>query len=157
MIQPIWELKMDKAVPYDIIKRYELWKNLNLLNALIYNLIFWPRWPATNEFHFYSDTSNCAYGADFYFKLNCSNPRRMFILSKSRVAPLRENNLTNQATCTWYTPFSLLRTNKLWLNGSQYTEKEARKSIVDQEDIEQINNLMEIKSINTAFTRKEND
>ena len=81
----------------------------------------------------------------------------MFILSKSRVAPLRENNLTNQATCTWHTPFSLLRTNKLWLNGSQYTEKKARKSIVDQEDIKKINNLIEIKSINTAFTRKEND
>ena len=95
---------MDNAIPYDVIKRYELWKNLDLLNVLMYNLMVWPWWPATNEFHFYSDRSNCAYVADSYFKLNWSNPRKMFILNNSRVAPLRENSLTNQATFAHDTP-----------------------------------------------------
>ena len=47
-------------------------------------------------------------------------------------------------------------TNKMWFNSSEYTEEGAIESIFDLEYIKQIDNLVDSKSINTVFKRKQN-
>lgn len=65
-------------------------------------------------------------------------------------------NLNPADLCTKYTPFSQLMTQKLWFNSSEYTDEEAIESIFDLENIDQVDNLKDSKSINTAFKRKKN-
>lgn len=65
-------------------------------------------------------------------------------------------NLNPADLCTKYIPFSQLMTQKLWFNSSEYTDEEAIESIFDLENIDQVDNLKDSKSINTAFKRKKN-
>ena len=65
-------------------------------------------------------------------------------------------NLNPADLSTKYTPFSQLMTQKLWFNSSEYTDEEAIESIFDLENIDQVDNLKDSKSINTAFKRKKN-
>ena len=56
--------------------------------------------------------------------------------------------------CTRYTPFNQLITSQPRFRGSEYTEEQARESIFDLEKIEQVEYLVDSKSINTTLTRK---
>ena len=71
----------------------------------------------------------------------------VFIMSRLNEVRLNSNisdwkfipgNLNRADLCTWYNPFSQLKTNKLRFNDSEYAREKAGESILDLENIEQL-------------------
>ena len=99
IIQSLWKLKVgwDDHIPKDLLQRYQQW--LSELHHI--KEISISRWFSIDvskkpeiELHIYSDASNSAYGAVAYFKSITSN-KSVFVLSKSRLSPIKEKTLTN--------------------------------------------------------------
>ena len=71
----------------------------------------------------------------------------VFIMSRLNEVRLNSNisdwkfipgNLNRADLCTWYNPFSQLKTIKLRFNDSEYAREKAGESILDLENIEQL-------------------
>lgn len=98
IIQSLWKMKVDwdDKIPNDILNRYQQW----LKELCHIKEIYISRWfnidiekKSDIELHIYSDASNSAYGAVAYLKSISSN-KSVFLMSKSRLAPIKEKTLT---------------------------------------------------------------
>ena len=99
IIQSLWKQKIDwdGETPTDLKQRFLLWKK----KLQSWDAIQIPRWYGLNsstdaELHIFTDASTFAYyGAVAYFRYNKGNDTRCsFIMSKSRLAPIKEKTLT---------------------------------------------------------------
>ena len=83
-------------IPKDILQRYQQWwSELHHIKEILVS-----RWFSVDiskksdiEPHIYSDASNSAYGVVAYFK-SIINNKSVFVLSKSRLSPVKEKTLT---------------------------------------------------------------
>ena len=88
--------RLDDSVPKDILQRYQQW--LSEIHHI--KEISISRWFSIDvgkksdiELNIYSDPSNSAYVVVAYFKSITSN-KSVFVLSKSRLSPIKEKALT---------------------------------------------------------------
>ena len=98
IIQSLWKqtTDWDSEIPTDLKQRFLLWKE----KLQSWDVIQIPRWYGLNsstdaELHIFMDASTFAYGAVACFRYNKGNDTRCsFIMSKSCLAPIKENTLT---------------------------------------------------------------
>jgi len=101
IIQELWRRKIDwdETIPSDLEKRWTCWKGeLRTLSDITV-----PRWFGYNpklhlspELHVFVDASSKAYGAVAYFRFTTAQQMESvaFVMSKSRLAPLKNSSTT---------------------------------------------------------------
>ena len=102
IIQQLWKEKIDwdENIPQNLEQRWELWKQ-EMNNISTISIPRWFGFDKTNsntiELNVFSDASKIAYGAVAYLKCieqNQDQNRICFLLSKSRLAPIKDKHLT---------------------------------------------------------------
>ena len=102
IIQDLWKKKIDwdETIPHQLLAQWNAWKQ-DLENITKISLNRWFGFHKENdndvELHVFCDGSTIAYGAVAYLKrisIDKSKPVCSFVMSKSRLAPMKEATIT---------------------------------------------------------------
>ena len=102
IIQDLWEKKIDwdETIPHQLLAQWNAWKqDLENITKILLNRWFGFHKENDNdvELYVFCDGSTIAYGAVAYLKrisIDKSKPVCSFVMSKSRLAPMKEATIT---------------------------------------------------------------
>ncbi|XP_076765007.1 uncharacterized protein LOC143432076 [Xylocopa sonorina] len=117
LLQKIWTIKIDwdESLPMDLHTEWnQYYKQLPLLNKLVFQRRTVSRSPTTIEIHGFCDASEKAYGACLYVRTidEYGHIHVQLLVAKSRVAPLKTQSIPRLELCGALLLTSLLTTTK---------------------------------------------